>query len=563
MKTVVELLGKGKNDRIKSNIKGDVLSMNTTIYNAKEKFGEILKVCLSGKQILFNTIGNKIEENLYIFVNGKIHCSISTCKFDSNGKKIEEICRSSDGELKAKSIHAYDTNGNEIEETIYNSDGSVKIKSFYVYDANGNRVEESNYNSEGKLSFKRTYEYDIAGNEVGVNRYNSNGSLLIKYVCQYDVNGNKIEEKRYNSDGNLFSRYIFKYNVEGNLLEENSYEADGSLFCQKTFRYDSDSNLIEWNENYVGDGVENTYKYDTKGNLIEENNYGCPKIVYFYEYDEEGNWIKQIEYKNGVVVEKIIERSFVYIKPNKEERVFVNKVEKLVEGGKTTSKRLKLKGKVKSFVTCIYDAKGISSNVVKEERKLFFKCYFDVEGNQIEGNSYRLDGSLLFKDIYKYDNMGNNIEINRYNLEGNLEFRFTFKYDDSGNKIEENRYNNIEEYKHYLNQCLYSQKTYRNKGDLVEVQEFDSEGSLKFENICKYDKDGNLIEKDSYSVDGGVEFKYTNRYNLNGDLIESDMCGDDFKYTYEYDKKGNWVKQTEYKNKIPQRITERFIAYYD
>lgn len=83
-------------------------------------------------------------------------------------------------------------------------------------------------------------------------------------------------------------------------------------------------------------------------------------------------------------------------------------------------------------------------------------------------------------------------------------------------------------------------KIYNEKGNKIEENYYNSNGSLIYKNTYKYDEKGNIIEE--------------NHYDSNGRL--------DSKYTYEYDKNNNWTQRIEYKNTIPHRITERIIEYY-
>ena len=83
-------------------------------------------------------------------------------------------------------------------------------------------------------------------------------------------------------------------------------------------------------------------------------------------------------------------------------------------------------------------------------------------------------------------------------------------------------------------------KIYNEKGNKIEENYYNSNGSLIYKNTYKYDEKGNNIEK--------------NNHDSNGRL--------DSKYTYEYDKNNNWTQRIEYKNTIPHRITERIIEYY-
>ena len=103
-----------------------------------------------------------------------------------------------------------------------------------------------------------------------------------------------------------------------------------------------------------------------------------------------------------------------------------------------------LKGKVKSITENTYEAvdkfgqieKGDvlvdSSAVYTDDGR--FKIY-NEKGNKIEENYYNSNGSLIYKNTYKYDEKGNKIEENYYNSNGRLYSKTTYKYDEKGNMI--------------------------------------------------------------------------------------------------------------------------------
>ena len=178
-----------------------------------------------------------------------------------------------------------------------------------------------------------------------------------------------------------------------------------------------------------------------------------------------------------------------------------------------------LKGKVKSITENTYEAvdkfgqieKGDvlvdSSAVYTDDGR--FKIY-NEKGNKIEENYYNSNGSLIYKNTYKYDEKGNKIEENYYNSNGRLYSKTTYKYDEKGNKIEEYHY--------------------------------DEDGKFNYKYTYKYDEKGNKIEENWYDSDGSLYEKHT--------------------YKYEYDKNNNWTQRIQYKNTIPLNITERIIEYY-
>lgn len=108
-------------------------------------------------------------------------------------------------------------------------------------------------------------------------------------------------------------------------------------------------------------------------------------------------------------------------------------------------------------------------------------------------------------------------------------------------------------------------KIYNEKGNKIEENYYNSNGSLIYKNTYKYDENGNKIEECHYE-DGSLDKKYTYEYDENGNKMEENWYNSDVsldkKYTYEYDKNNNWIQEVEYENNKPIQITERIIEYY-
>jgi len=85
----------------------------------------------------------------------------------------------------------------------------------------------------------------------------------------------------------------------------------------------------------------------------------------------------------------------------------------------------------------------------------------------------------------------------------------------------------------------------------------------------KYDKNGNNIELIGYDSDGSVEGKITYKYDEQGNPIEGYLynldgsLAEEYTSQYEYDEQKNWTKKIEFRNDVPQRITEREYQYYE
>ena len=88
----------------------------------------------------------------------------------------------------------------------------------------------------------------------------------IKWIIKRDDKGNEIEENKYNTQGKLDLKFTWKRDDNSNVIEENIYSADGKLDHKTTFKY---------------------------------------------EFDEKGNWIKKITFKNQIP-KSIEEREFEY-----------------------------------------------------------------------------------------------------------------------------------------------------------------------------------------------------------------------------------------------------------
>src|SRR5690554_1197246 len=142
------------------------------------------------------------------------------------------------------------------------------------------------------------------------------------------------------------------------------------------------------------------------------------------------------------------------------------------------------------------------------------------------------------KDIQtKYNEKGNQIETNWYNSDGSLNSKIIYKYDEKGNQIEQNEYNSDGS----LNSKIIYK--YDEKGNQIEQNGYNSDGSLYSKIIYKYDEKRNKIEENLYNSDGSLDRKLTSNY--------------------EYDKQGNWIKRIDYTDEIPKFILEREYEYYD
>ena len=131
--------------------------------------------------------------------------------------------------------------------------------------------------------------------------YNEDNLPIQKIVT--DHNGHKdIYEYTYYSNGLLKSevlvdtllhehRYFYKYDAHNNLIKKTYIDYDGSE-CVETYVYDDDDRLVK----HVIDDRYYTYEYDDNGNVVREIKYlnGKENRTRLYTYDVNGQMIRQI-----------------------------------------------------------------------------------------------------------------------------------------------------------------------------------------------------------------------------------------------------------------------------
>jgi len=164
--------------------------------------------------------------------------------------------------------------------------------------------------------------------------------------------------------------------------------------------------------------------------------------------------------------------------------------------------------------------------------------------------------------IYIFNDKGNLIEDNSSNPDGTIFEKHTYKYDGNGNLIEMYWYN---PYGSLAGKSTYK---YDGNGSMIEENFYNPYGSLAGKSTYKYDSNGNRIEINN-STPPYYSWKFTFKYDGNGNEIESNSYKQDgsldLKSTYKkysYDKNLNWIKRIEFINDGPPYISERVIEYF-
>ncbi|MCE3225682.1 MAG: hypothetical protein K0S32_233 [Bacteroidetes bacterium] len=219
-------------------------------------------------------------------------------------------------------ILSYDEKGNSTERISFNSDGTVDEKYIYKFNTEGRLTEIIITDSLDKPKDKCTWKYDSEGNAVEKNMFMNDEHKNQRLIADYDDNFNVTEQKLYSHSNELCFVYRFEYNEKGYKTQWQVLDPEdmGIFQCNK-YSYDDKGNLITEDIYEFGDELKSKkiFNYDSKNNLTREQNKHATKktfdedLVYKYEFDSIGNWIKKTIYKNGSL-SSVIEREFEYYK---------------------------------------------------------------------------------------------------------------------------------------------------------------------------------------------------------------------------------------------------------
>lgn len=218
-----------------------------------------------------------------------------------------------------------------------------------------------------------------------------------------------------------------------------------------------------------------------------------------------------------------------------------------------------LKGKVK---TVFSDEEDLTGSWTVSGRKPQARAYYNERGNLTKEEAFDYKGNLSNITVYGY------IDGERASKYGYVKYeynpppmmmrppspgqpkpthdnrytnKYRYKYDDNGNLIEQLNYGNEGK--------LRTRYVYIYNGNRKEGQYY-SDDSLYRKELFTLDAQGNEIEKTSIEPQSNTTTKYS--------------------YTYEFDKKGNWIKRMTSKlvtkdgksSLVPSWVTYRTITYY-
>ena len=287
------------------------------------------------------------------------------CVYDRQGRLVEWYSPENQV-LEQESVrhrYVYDEFGRLIEKSGYREDDTAEDRTRFVYDSDGELVEQiytsfigfsdhhSYYDERGNVRLVDTYDRQT-GSLTFVQRWNNSyreeGNILeftfykeegppddlrrsspdYTHVTTFDDSGNKVRLEKYLSV--KLERYLFgdlyeieTFNPNGQLTESKLIENNGRVNRAHTYSYNDAGKL---KTHIFEKGTENRIQYseyDEFNNLISSKDFGNGVLLieenHTYEYDEHGNWVTHIEYRNNVEVSRPstteFERKLSYFEP--------------------------------------------------------------------------------------------------------------------------------------------------------------------------------------------------------------------------------------------------------
>ncbi|MCT4615710.1 MAG: hypothetical protein N4A49_12630 [Marinifilaceae bacterium] len=281
------------------NLKNKVKSFKERSYIAKDVNGKIEKdedsqiaVMFGNSDVFFHKNGF-LKEKIYVDREGKIEQKEIYNYYENFKIKEKLIIDSLEDTIKLE-VYKYDKDG----FTVYDLD-----KSTNPFRNDYDTLEISKYNSKNLLDECRIFDYSGE-----LNRW-------YKFVYRSDADDYSIEE--YAGENDLLRKTNYKSDKEKHLKLQTSYEPNGELSARTELWLDDTEEYV-MNElfiDYNKDTTKTEYSYDQYNNImsikqIHRDNIRKNRRLE-YEYDENSNWIKRIEFENNTAL-IITEREYDY-----------------------------------------------------------------------------------------------------------------------------------------------------------------------------------------------------------------------------------------------------------
>lgn len=224
--------------------------------------------------------------------------------FKDNGDPINIDRFDARGNLSSRLVHFYDEKENPIETVTYELSG-VLGKRVNKFNTSNQLIESNAFDAYGKNISRRTIRFDREGNKVEVVYLLVNGAFFKTSESLYNEKGQNIENNHY-SNKTLIHKEINRFDQQSNRIEARQFYPLKMEERITQFKYDGDNNITETvvlNSSLLVESKVTT-TYDDKHQVVELFTFGITgnlkeHVKHQYEYDEVGNWTKEITFINN------------------------------------------------------------------------------------------------------------------------------------------------------------------------------------------------------------------------------------------------------------------------
>jgi hypothetical protein len=229
-----------------------------------------------------------------------------------------------------------------------------------------------------------------------------------------------------------------------------------------------------------------------------------------------------------------------------------------------------LKGKVKSVKEFWLGKKGVKT--------LANCCFFNPKGFITESKEFGLNGSIVEKLIYNYDEKNLLLSKAASSVNGTLKWRLEYDYNKKDSLVSisllgaDSIQMNCTTYRFIDDEILnpvkenkfqFGQNYYDSKGNLIEMKMLNNQFVFKYKYINQLLVEENCFDGNNNLVSAEI-YKYDNKNNLTEkrNIQAMGKMTGLYNYEYQFDTQGNWIIKRELFNHKIVSGFEREIEYY-
>ncbi len=258
------------------------------------------KVAMDGDSIW----GENASDNDPFWFNGYVDTYYI---FDSEGRTIEYHQYFTEDADDNKTLSRYDKSG-LLKEQVFYSDKKKTGSMEFKHDSDGRITKVTRYDENG-IETDCVHHIRKSFERLPVNKGHNN-----IWIYKYDSEGRCIEEKCLFPNGKINYRQIFFYDENGRQERMISFDHENIQNLSVSYQYDKKNRLNTIIRISPVKKSVTRYRYDMYDNVVytrmrevdilsergnEKKKDNCTESSFFYDYDDQDNWVQMIFSKDG------------------------------------------------------------------------------------------------------------------------------------------------------------------------------------------------------------------------------------------------------------------------